>query len=95
MSSTNGTGRHQSCTTRVLLQSQMLLHVSAFALIESPRMPFTAIDPETDELKHQDDARVKLSPFYLDGKLTDIRFIASNKKYAVNDEDCVVGVINR
>lgn len=64
-------------------------------LIESPRVAFTAIDPEDDRVHQQSDARVKLSPFYLDGKMTDIRFVASNRKYAVNDEACVVGVVNR
>ncbi len=64
-------------------------------LVESPRMPFWALDPETDGVVHQPDARVKLSPFYVDGRLTDIRFVASNHKYAVNDEACVVGVVER
>jgi hypothetical protein len=62
-------------------------------LIESPRISFTAIDPETDQIHIQNDARLKLSPFYVNGRLTDIRFIASNKKYAVNDEACVVSIV--
>lgn len=64
-------------------------------LIESPRIPFTAIDPETDDIHYQPDARFKLSPFYLDGNITDIRFIASNRQYAVNNADCVVSVVRR
>jgi hypothetical protein len=62
-------------------------------LIESPRIDFWALDPESDEVVHQQQARFKLSPFYVDGKLSDIRFVASNQQYAVNDGDCVVGVV--
>ena len=63
-------------------------------LIESPRVPFWAIDPATGEVVHQPDARLKLSPFFVDGELSDIRFVASNRKYAVNDGDCVVGIVD-
>lgn len=63
-------------------------------LIESPRISYQAIDPDTDEVRYHANARFKLSPFYVDGVLSDIRFVASDKKYAVNDdEDCVVSVV--
>lgn len=64
-------------------------------LIESPKIEFTALDPETDKIHVQTDARVKLSPFYVDGELTETRLVASNAKYAVNDERCVVSVVRR
>lgn len=63
-------------------------------LIESPRVPYTFINPDNDLASHQPAGRFKISPFYLDGMLTDIRFVASDKKYAVNDdEDCLVSVV--
>jgi len=63
-------------------------------LIESPRMSYGTINPDTDEVRFHANARFKLSPFYLDGVLSDIRFVASDQKYAVNDdEDCVVSVV--
>ena len=62
-------------------------------LVESPRISFWALDPENDELQHQTKARFKMSPFYIDGRLSDIRFVASDRSYAVNDCDCVVGVV--
>ncbi len=62
-------------------------------LVESPKINFYALDPENDALKAQERARFKLSPFYVDGKLSDIRFVASNRQYAVNDGNCVVGVV--
>lgn len=62
-------------------------------LVESVKIEFTAIDPETDDIIRQKNARIKLSPFFLDGELSDIRMVASNKEYAVNDADCVIGVV--
>lgn len=61
--------------------------------IDSPRIGFTALDPEHDKVMVQDNARIKLSAFYLDGALTNIKFIASNSKLAVNDEKCVEGIV--
>lgn len=65
-------------------------------MVESPRVSYREIDPYTDETALRTDARFKLSPFYIDGELSDIRFVASNKLVAVNnDEQCVVGVVRR
>lgn len=66
-------------------------------LVESPRIAFDAADlddPGRPAVRHQDAARVKLSPFYVDGVLTDVRFVASDRRYAVNDEDYVCGVVD-
>ncbi len=65
-------------------------------LVESATVTFDALDtddPDDPRAVHKEDARVKLSPFYVAGKLSDIRFVASNAKYAVNDEDFVCGVV--
>jgi MFS family permease len=62
-------------------------------LVESYKSSFSALDPEDDRVITQHEARAKLSVFYVDGAMTDIRFISSNVKYAVNDVDCVVGVV--
>ena len=62
-------------------------------IVESPRITFTALDPENDQMITQYGARLKLSVFYVDGKMTDIRLVASNVKLAVNDQDFVVGAI--
>ncbi|MGA1874486.1 MAG: hypothetical protein ACMUIA_02650 [bacterium] len=61
--------------------------------IDSPRISFTALDPDDDRMITQHGARVKLSVFYVDGRMTDIRLVASNVKLAVNDQDYVVGVV--
>jgi len=61
--------------------------------INSPRISFTALDPDDDRMITQHGARLKLSVFYVDGRMTDIRLVASNVKLAVNDQDYVVGVI--
>jgi hypothetical protein len=61
--------------------------------IDSPRVSFTALDPYNDRVITQHGARLKLSVFYCDAKLMDIRLVASNAKLAVNDQDYVVGVI--
>jgi hypothetical protein len=66
-------------------------------LVESPRIAFDAGDLDEKEqpvVRHQDAARVKLSPFYVDGVLTDVRVVASDRRYAVNDEDYVCGVVD-
>ena len=63
--------------------------------VDSPRIGFTALDTNMREVVTQDDARIKLSVFYLDGEMTDIKFIASNAKFSVNDEKCVEGVVRR
>ncbi|MCL6583257.1 MAG: hypothetical protein K6U11_06415 [bacterium] len=62
-------------------------------IVDSPRISFTALDPYDDRLITQHGARIKLSAFYCDGKLIEIRFVASNAKLAVNDQDYVVGVV--
>ncbi|MEW6378496.1 MAG: hypothetical protein AB1611_02680 [bacterium] len=62
-------------------------------IIDSPRVSFTALDPDDDRVITQHGARLKLSAFYCDGKLMDIRLVASNAKLAVNDQDYVVGVV--
>ena len=62
-------------------------------IVDSPRITFTALDPDNDRMITQQGARLKLSVFYVDGKMTDIRFVASNVKLAVNDQDFVVSVI--
>jgi len=62
-------------------------------IVDSPRITFTALDPDNDRMITQQGARLKLSVFYVDGKMTDIRLVASNVKLAVNDQDFVVSVI--
>jgi|GEM_PF-2297676 len=62
-------------------------------IVDSPRISFTALDPYDDRLITQHGARIKLSAFYCDGKLIEIRLVASNAKLAVNDQDYVVGVV--
>ncbi|MEW5803429.1 MAG: hypothetical protein AB1847_15150 [bacterium] len=61
--------------------------------VDSPRISFTALDPYDDRLVTQHGARLKLSVFYCDEKMMDIRLVASNAKLAVNDLDYVVGVV--
>lgn len=61
--------------------------------VASPRISFTALNPNTHEIVTQHGARMKLSVFYVDGAMTDIKFIASNARLAVNDERCVEGVV--
>ena len=63
-------------------------------IVESPRIRFTALDPNHgDRLVTQHGARMKLSVFYVDGRMTDIKFIASNRELAVNNRDCVEGMV--
>jgi len=62
-------------------------------IVDSPRITFTALDPDNNLMITQHGARLKLSVFYVDGKMTDIRLVASNVKLAVNDQDFVVSVI--
>jgi len=70
--------------------------VSPFVLQEivaSPRIRFTALDTRNgDRLITQHGARVKLSVFYVDGTMTNIKFIAGNDAFAVNWSDCVEGL---
>ncbi len=61
--------------------------------VDSPRVSFTALNPYDDRVITQHGARLKLSVFYCDGKMLDIRVVASNAKLAVNDQDYVVGVV--
>lgn len=61
--------------------------------VDSPRISFTALDPNRHEVVRQDGARIKLSVFYVDGEMSDIKFIASNANFSVNDEQCVEGVV--
>jgi hypothetical protein len=64
-------------------------------IVRSPEVEFTALNPETEEVVHQTGAHVKLSPFYVDGHLSDIKFIASNAQLAVNNKECVETVVRR
>lgn len=80
------------------LASALGNHVSSpFILqevIESPRISFTALNTrDGDKLVTQHGARMKLSVFYVDGKVTNIKFIASNGDFAVNWSDCVEGMV--
>ncbi len=61
--------------------------------VNSPTISFTALDPNTQTLVTQHGARIKLSAFYVDGAMTDVKFIASNAQFAVNDGRCVEGVV--
>jgi hypothetical protein len=61
--------------------------------VESPTMSFTALDTNTESVVTQRGARIKLSVFYVDGAMTDIKLIASNAQFAVNDGRCVEGVV--
>jgi hypothetical protein len=63
-------------------------------IIESPRISFTALNPNEDnKLVTQHGARMKFSVFYFDGEMTNIKFIASNAEFAVNNRDCVEGIV--
>lgn len=63
-------------------------------IIESPRISFTALNTrDGDKLVTQHGARMKLSVFYVDGKMTNVKFIASNGSFAVNWSDCVEGMV--
>lgn len=63
-------------------------------IIESPRISFTALNPKDGgKLVTQHGARMKLSVFYVDDKMTNIKFIASNGEFAVNNRDCVEGLV--
>ena len=44
---------------------------------------------------HQEQARVKMSVFYVDGRLGDVLLIASNKQYAVHNGDYMETVVAR
>lgn len=63
-------------------------------IIESPRISFTALNTrDGDSLVTQHGARMKLSVFYVGGKMTNIKFIAGNGTFAVNWSDCVEGMV--
>jgi hypothetical protein len=63
-------------------------------IVDSPRISFTALNPNDDDaLVFEDGARIKLSVFYVDDRMTDIKFIASNGDLAVNNRDCVEGMV--
>jgi hypothetical protein len=62
-------------------------------IVASPRISFTALNPNDDKLIIQHGAGIKLSVFYVAGRMTDIKFIASNRELAVNNRDCVEGVV--
>lgn len=63
-------------------------------IVKSPRISFTALDPKDGgRLITQHGARMKLSVFYVDDKMTNIKFIASNGEFAVNNRDCVEAVL--
>ena len=64
-------------------------------LVESAKIDFTAIDPETNTRLHQEQARVKMSAFYVDGRLGDLLLIASNKQYAVHNGDYMETIVSR
>lgn len=78
---------------------EMLSHVGPPSilqeLIESARVDFYAIDPDTRQRIQRRDARVKMSAFYIDGQLGDLLFVASNKQYAVHNEDYLESVVAR
>lgn len=63
-------------------------------IVDSPRVSFTALNPnDSDALVTQHGARMKFSVFYVNGHLGDIRFIASNVELAVNNRDCIEGIV--
>jgi hypothetical protein len=63
-------------------------------VVDSPRISFTALNTrDGDKLVTQHGARMKLSVFYVDGKMTNIKFIAGNGNFAVNWGDCVEGMV--
>ena len=63
-------------------------------IIDSPRVGFTALNPnDGDAVVTEGGARIKLSVFYVDSRMTDIKFIASNADLAVNNRDCVEGMV--
>jgi hypothetical protein len=62
--------------------------------VDSPRISFTALNPnDGDLIVQQQGARMKFSVFYIDGKMTNIKFIASNVELAVNNKDCIESII--
>jgi hypothetical protein len=64
-------------------------------LVESAKIDFHAIDPDTNARMQQEQARVKMSAFYVDGRLGDLLLIASNKQYAVHNGDYMETVVAR
>lgn len=64
-------------------------------LVESARVEFDAYDPEKGEFMHRENARVKMTAFYIDGTLGDLLFISSNKQVAVHDADYMETLVSR
>ncbi|MBS0208950.1 MAG: hypothetical protein JSS27_08360 [Planctomycetes bacterium] len=64
-------------------------------LVESTKVEFTGLDPDTQQVVHQTGARVKMSAFYIDGALGDVLFISSNRQYAVHNEGYLETVVDR
>lgn len=63
-------------------------------IIDSPRISFIALNPnDNDKVIKQHGARMKFSVFYVNGKMTNIKFIASNAEFAVNNRDCIEGIV--
>ena len=63
-------------------------------IVESPRISFTALNPnDNDKVIQQHGARMKFSVFYVNGAMTNIKFIASNAEFAVNNRDCIEGIV--
>lgn len=79
---------------RGCLQAHQIRPYVIQEIIDSPRVSFTALDPNRgDRVVTQHGARMKLSVFYVDGRMSDIKFIASNRELAVNNRDCVEGMV--
>jgi hypothetical protein len=89
----------ESSAAQVNEHLQTLIHIGPPSivqeLVESARVDFYAIDPDTRERLHRRDARVKMSAFYIDGQLGDLLFVSSNKQYAVHNEDYLESVVAR
>ncbi len=63
-------------------------------IVDSPQVDFTALNPnDNDVVVHQEGARMKFSVFYIAGKMTNIKFIASNSELAVNNTECLEGIV--
>jgi len=86
----------ESDEARTVLTERMDGH-SPFVIqeiVESPRVSFTALNPnDNDAVVVQHGARMKFSVFYIAGRMTDIKFIASNAELAVNNRDCIEGIV--
>lgn len=86
----------ESDDVRQILRERMHAHASFVIqeIVASPRVSFTALNPNDDDaVVIQHGARMKFSVFYIAGKMTDIKFIASNAELAVNNRDCIEGIV--